>query len=147
MVLVIVNVIISSCLILSSTYTTGKGSVTGIISSVLLLLPRAAAWLSSTRAAVHKTAGASYIFSKVPKVRPPPVCSLPLQCVLKKMRTHAAPWLSKVANRIDANWRFRKDVYKPNFGGMTSRLDALTAHSLQVVELAPTEQRQSVSSY
>jgi len=76
---------ISAAVVLSPEYNLGKGTVTGLVSSTLLLLPRAIGWLTMSRASVvNPTQGAIYLFAKVPKA----------------------------ANRIDSRIRFKEGVWQ-----------------------------------
>ena len=75
---------ILSCILILRDYSAGKTSVTGLISSALLVAPRCLAWLLNAQQSYNR--------------------GLPLSQFTK---------LPALANTIDADWRFKAEVYRP----------------------------------
>jgi hypothetical protein len=76
-----------SCILILHYYSTGKGSVTGLISSALLVTPRVLAWVLNARAS-HTRALPLSMFSKMPLL----------------------------PNTVDKDWKFKPEVYQPGLG-------------------------------
>ena len=79
---------IISCILILGQYSAGKTSVTGLISSALLVAPRCLAWYLNAQQSYNRGLPMSQ-FSKMPAL----------------------------ANTIDADWRFNDKVYRPGEGG------------------------------
>jgi hypothetical protein len=103
---ILVNFGLSAAVVLAPAYSLGTKSATGIVSSTLLLLPRAISWLGSTLASAKKRGGAIYLFSKVPKQ----------------------------PNRIDSNFRFKEGVYKKP--GVLAEMSTRVVQAIDVSDAA-----------
>ena len=79
-----------SCILILRDYSAGKTSVTGLISSALLVAPRCLAWVLNAQQSYNR--------------------GLPLSQFTK---------LPALANTIDADWRFKAEVYRPGGTGGT----------------------------
>ena len=78
---------VMSCILILRDYSSGKTSVTGLISSCLLIMPRVLNWLLQSHVS-YSTGLPISLFTKRPAV----------------------------PNTIDADFRFNPDVYQPNVG-------------------------------
>jgi hypothetical protein len=92
LIFVVATNFVMSCILILRHYSSGKTSVTGLVSSCMLIVPRVLNWLLQSHVSYSR--------------------GLPISLFTKR---------PALPNTIDADFRFRADVYRPNMR-LTQRL-------------------------